>query len=484
MDNFLIYKYNQMAQVTENNQMAQATEQLDYKQKDLVYPSYRMTRVLPLSGSTTQTVTTGGGQETIFEIPVNAVNFARSYLNFQFQIPAAPNPGYNCTFMDCFPHFRQIQLYTRSGIYLMDLNEAANYTKVVLNAETKLDDFLNNGIMRGLVGAAGAAAVRPGALGSGAHFQRNNSTNITEPASRLTLGAFAGAGASDLSYTEPMYVSRSDVEAGAGQSVINYNVCLPLNLYKNTILETDKDIYFGEIMILRVVWSPSVKIAYTNTNAANLDTGAAALVVSVAVSALSLYLAVEKNTEIVNLLRSKIAGGGFPLLIPYVYTYKNSLLGTSQNVSLRFNRGHGRKLIKIYHAIFNGTEQSNTAYDHNNINGAKCASYYTMLNNERIQEFNVEPTNLDDWNLMKKCLKGSVLQTSNMYQYNWFHLDKFDGLCQKVEGELSNIDTGLDLSIEQKWDIYCTTTNAAYNHYDFAVTQKMLTITSAGITVI
>lgn len=103
-----------------------------------------------------------------------------------------------------------------------------------------------------------------------------------------------------------------------------------------------------------------------------------------------------------------------------------------------------------------------------------------MLNNERIQEYNVEPINLDDWNLLKDCLKGSVLQTSNMYQYNWFYRDSFDGMCS-VE-KLNNLDTGLDLSVEQKWDIYCTTTNATYNHYDFAVTQK--TISSAGISVI
>ena len=121
-------------------------------------------------------------------------------------------------------------------------------------------------------------------------------------------------------------------------------------------------IYFGEIIILRLVWSPSTKIAYSNVSAANnnLNDAPTAMAASVSITNLALYLATEKNQEIVNQLRSQIASSGFTLLIPYVYTYKNSFAtGQSQNVSLRFNRGHGMQLIKIYHAIFNGTEQSN-----------------------------------------------------------------------------------------------------------------------------
>ena len=69
-----------------------------------------------------------------------------------------------------------------------------------------------------------------------------------------------------------------------------------------------------------------------------------------------------------------------------------------------------------------------------------------------------------------------------MYQYNWFHLDRFDGLDAK-DDDVTNLDTGLDLSIEHKWDIYLQQmTNAQYAHYTFAVAQKVLTISSVGVT--
>ncbi len=89
-------------------------------------------------------------------------------------------------------------------------------------------------------------------------------------------------------------------------------------------------------------------------------------------------------------------------------------------------------------------------------------------------------TALDDWNQIRENLAGTVIQSSNMYQYNWFHLDRFDGL--KGIESATNLETGLDLSVEQKWDIYMTMTNAQYNHLTIVVTQKILTITKAGLT--
>lgn len=469
--------------------MAQIAPQLDFKKEEYAHPSYRFNRVLQMSGLTTETVTVAGGQEMRFEIPVSAVNLSRSYITFQFRVPAAPNPGMNNVFMDCFPHFSIVQLYTRTGIYICDLNEAANYTSVVYNAETKLSDFLCEGLMGRVAGAAGLPATNPNLIGSGSHFQRSNLA-VNPAGNRPAITTGAASAAANIFYTEPAYVNRSvTIEAGGGESVLNCNVCFPLNHYHNTIFATDKDIYFGEIVVMRIVWSPSIKIAYTNTVSANLTVGAAALTVSISVRDIALNIATEKNPEIVNQLQAQIAESKYSLLIPYVITSKNSLTGTSQNVSLRFNRGHGRRLTKIYHTIFNSTESSNTAYDHNNVGTAvtgigRCASYYTLLDSSRLQEFDINCDVLDDWNLVREELKGSVLQSSDIFKYNWFHRDRFDGLTLESEGKINNYEVGLDLNQERRWDIYCTTVNSAFTHYNFAITQKLLTITPEGITCI
>ncbi len=463
------------------------SKQLDYEKKGYVHPEYRFSQVLPLSGGQTVTVSTAGGQETQFEIPVRPVNLSRTYLQFQASI-AALAANSNMVFGDCIPFFQQVQAYTRSGLYLADLNYANNYTKVVLNAETKLPEFLNNNTQSSANIAAGDPTADPQVIGSGAMFYRNNilvaaGAGVNPPAPRPTM---LGVG-SNLSYTEPAYL----LSTAAVNNICTFNVTIDLGKFKNTIFSLNKDLYFGEIIILRLVWAPGIKVAYRGTQAGgDIDDTPVPLASDVNISQLSLKIAVEKNQGIQNQLLSKISAGGLSILVPYVHSFKTNLGGSTQSVSIRLNRGHGIRLRKVYHSLFNNAETANTAYDHNNLPTAaaanlsrKTASYYTMLNNERLQEFDLVTRRLDDWNILKDSLKGSVIQNHNIYHYNWFHRDVFDGEYS-MENDMSNLAAGLDLNTEQKWDIFLQVVNANYNHYTFAVVEKLLTVTPNGITII
>jgi len=239
-------------------------------------------------------------------------------------------------------------------------------------------------------------------------------------------------------------------------------------------------------------------------------------------------------------LRSRILTGGMSVLIPYVYQYKTNISNaSSQTVTLRFNRGNGSRLKKIYHSVFNNNETVSTGlvttagnqrviptgYDNDNraviyggwngannnagnvTNRSKVQVFYTMLDNERLQEFNLVCADYDDYMLLKDRLKGSVIQSADMFYYNWFWMEDFSGLEDKtIEPANSEVlESGLDLSVERKWDFYAQQVNSvaagdadtelnsvnaansnggSYNHYTFAITQKTLTVSSAGITVI
>jgi hypothetical protein len=113
-----------------------------------------------------------------------------------------------------------------------------------------------------------------------------------------------------------------------------------------------------------------------------------------------------------------------------------------------------------------------------------------MLDNERSQEYNLNTATYDDYLLLRDKLKGSVIQSSDMFYHNWVWIEDWTGFVDKTiePRNIQNIETGLDLTTERKWDFYALQVNngtaAAYNTYTFAVTQKMLTVTSSGITVI
>jgi hypothetical protein len=94
---------------------------------------------------------------------------------------------------------------------------------------------------------------------------------------------------------------------------------------------------------------------------------------------------------------------------------------------------------------------------------------------------------------MQKFCRGSVIMTSNQYQYYWFWCDDFSNVKSATQKELGGISEdnqlqGLDLTNERKYDIILNTNNAGsalngLNHYCFAITEKIMQITPNGILV-
>ena len=73
-----------------------------------------------------------------------------------------------------------------------------------------------------------------------------------------------------------------------------------------------------------------------------------------------------------------------------------------------------------------------------------------MLDNNRLQEFDISVASNLDYQLMYPYIKGSVIQNASIYRHNWFYLEDFSNLVNK-DGKDSNLSGGLDLSIERKW---------------------------------
>jgi hypothetical protein len=432
-----------------------------------------MSKISQQTGSQNVTISGGGGQTSLFELPTQVFSLGKSELYFDIT-PDEDNTDARVNWMpkDCASMIARMQLYTRSGVYLADVPYVQNYTKVVNKPETSLEEFLQ-------YDNAGDVA-----LEAGAHRCLRRSNALASSATKTVASPFAkrSTGVASIHYTEPQYlepgVMSNSGGAGANPSI---TVCLPLSHFKNTILACRKDLYFGEVIILRIEWAPVNRIAWHGTSITVPATGSEANDQDVEITNLSLFLAVERNQDIANSLMAKV-NTGFSMLMPYVHGYKTNLGAGSQSISLKFNRGHGASLLKVYHAPFNNVETTHLMHDHDNLANAKVSDYYTSLNNTRRQQFNVDCAQYEDWMLHKEDLKGSVVQNRNMYAYNWFVLDKFSGLALQDADCQFNIADGLDLNVEQKIDINATGV-VQTNWYSFAVTQRILSIGPAGIEV-
>ena len=453
--------------------MAGIAQQLDYKKIEASNPSYRMTKLLPLQSTPAAPntlISTSGGTETIIELPVVAMNLNKSILHFTLTPPANGAGTYNWMYLDAMNCFQQVQLYNRTGTLLCDLQQPQNYTKVVWKADIPYDQFRNFDTFSNNTG-------------SGRFLRPTNAANGS-----TTQGFVAVR--PDGTSTSMNYIENSYLEVAAANTagpVLDFS--FPLAMIKNSIFDVDKDIFFNEIMILRLVWGPSSKVGYYSNSATNPNSSPIAFNSGCDVQNIYLFLATERNQEIIGELKEEVSMSGFSIPIPFIYSFKTvNSSSTNQSSTLRITRGHGARLLKVYHSLFNPNESSYTAYANTTINGSTTylQNFYTQIDNYRLQDFNVDLALNTDWAILQRKLEGSITFNSNIYRFNWFWVDDFTSAGPTADESDPTADNrleGIDLDAEKRYDfIAYMNSPTAFNHYDFVITQKMLAISNAGMS--
>ncbi|GAM17135.1 hypothetical protein SAMD00019534_003100, partial [Acytostelium subglobosum LB1] len=420
------------------------SKELDYTPLLVAEPEYEYTRLFPQSG-TTQTTVYAGGNDTIFEIPPSkAYNLSRSFFRFIFNLPGIANKN-QLMFADFCPFFRQIQVFTRGGLYLMDHTNFHLHAKMVT--------------------------------------MRNKPLVETE-------NTFASYTAGDDQYIIPCVSS---------QSPIAYRVTIPFNELYESVLSVDKDIMLNETLLVRFVWSELSNIAFAADPPGalpdpspaiqpnpfpNPTTGPAPIPApaNFNITDMAIYLAVEKNLAIVNELQSKIQSPeGFSFMIPYCYSYQASLTGQNQSVTLRVNRQNGMTLERIYHSLFLTATAINTAIYNNNWRATNLDHYYTNLNNNRLMQYDYYLLPNDDYMALRWILKDSTILNPQISKRNWCWIEEFGDGTSNFNKD--NAITGIDLNLgEQKWD-FVGFLSAATNltHQSTVVCKRKMVITPNGI---
>ena len=422
-----------------------------------VIPSYHFTKIYPQTGGQGVTVNTGS-QDTIFEIPARALNFGRSSLRFTATPTAAGGILCNWLYADCLAGIRQIQLYTRGGVFLCDINHLERYSKIAMKAFTKKQDAEEIDI-----GNDGETGFSPGNVRGGIN------------ADTYTYSAVD----TSITHSSPIYVQPGT--ANAAEPVLMVDV--PMSLIKNSVLAMDKDLYFNEILLLKVVWNERAAWGFTSNLVTDPAGGvAAAIAQNITLTNVAFHLALENNQTISTCLIEKVMKGGLQTIVPYVYSHRNVPgANVSQNVSVRINGAMGRHVKAIIHSPFAAAEAIATRYLNTNVNRTNVVSYYTTIDNARRMEADIVTANNDDYHLMKNTIPDTVATAAlGIYRYNWFHIDKFSG-DEDDSGDV--VDSGLPLDTEHKWDFVGTLNAAAYNHYTFVIVTRALTVSPEGIMI-
>ncbi|HVT63453.1 MAG TPA: hypothetical protein VHD33_08215, partial [Legionellaceae bacterium] len=292
---------------------------------------------------------TSGQTPSVFNLPTDVFNLSESILMYSVNLSAAGAGNYIWYPADTYAEISHIQFYGSNNQLMVDLDNANNFFKVVGKHEMGLTEFLSNDFENRL-------------------YPSNNLVNLV-PSLRVQSGVTTPV-PSAINYTEPAYWIVGDANTD-----IAYQVQLPLRLFKNTLLSMDKNFYFNQITYMKIFWGPYTKMAFMSTSNANPSAGIPLPYVPTTttdcqISNVQLMLATETLEDERMRAINQISGPNAPglsTIIPYAFNYKNTNAGGSQNINIQLDIGAGRTLMRMYHAVFNNVEQSNTMYDCSNL---------------------------------------------------------------------------------------------------------------------
>ena len=402
--------------------MTSFSETIDYTKKQYMHSSYRWMKLTPVGGSgQSATLSTSSATIVNFEIPNNVVNLSASKLVFDLLLSVAGTT--HCVDALGLSLFDRITLSTRSGVVLANCDNMGQFTHLITKLKTKSTNLVDNPSNLTTTPQKAAGLISTPLTSYPIPTPLNTTVNLSN---KKPLGDICKSGACSFQsigksittsvtgvstttqslvnnvsniyridgsvittpFLENLHVlTENKVAAAAGAFAVSYQ--LPLGSIKDTLLEINKSLYFGDNLILSLSFNPSTKFSWLTTGGVEggqstgttaspgttLSTGtamvqwtptvgAAVQTIAGALSNLALYVAVETDPIITSQLINKVNTEGFSMTVPYVYCTKtpvsitipaavDGIAGTgSFAMQQRITRGYGQRLLRCYSSIF------------------------------------------------------------------------------------------------------------------------------------
>lgn len=437
-------------------------EQTDYRRVVQDVPNYKYMRVLPNSGVSSVTQTTSGGHIVDFDLPSEVINLSRTSISFDYTPAAAgANGRYNWVYVSTLSLLREVHLMTRSGIFVASLKNANKFLNLVRPLTIPLTDVLSNANDDDIVGG----------------YCTLDATGLQDPRGQEPSGGLANTPRACNLAVRTLLPGGNNTATPLLAYIIN------LKEFVHTLFEQDIDIFFNQIMTLRLIFDSTAATSFYSDNVGQPGSNAAATVVSAAIEKLRCDVAIEQNLNLANNVKAAVlSGSGLSVLCEAVYDYKQSFNNsTSTSTTIRLNRSYGKAIKRIYSSIYHATETGATAYTVGNA-FTNTSTLVPYLNGNRLADENIDP--FLEWKYLngKGWLKNCIAGTSVDRFYNRFcHVEKWDSaprLCDRT----SQDDDGYPLVGDTDYTMqYALSASASGNHYQFVVVSRILNINASGV---
>jgi hypothetical protein len=335
------------------------SDELVYSKSVSAHGNYKYLRIVPIGSTQNPALSLTSTVQTQFELPNNVMNLSLSKLVFDLAIPTAINTKFNNVYANALSLIDRITLTSRSGVILADIPNTHIFGSMVSSVNTKLSDLMvrnspgyalyagattdftaaqNATSQSGAIAKSSVSPINDIVRCNGAvNYQVGESTTN---ATHLTATPYSA-------YNEPLVIFTGPAISQCG--ALSYQ--LNFSAFKDTLMELNKNIYFGDNIVLTINWNSFTKCGFTTTAivAANAVTGFAAFSGIVpSINNLYLYTAFETDPTIISQLVSSVNNGEFSIITPFVYCQKyNVSVSTSSSVQQRFNSSYGSTLLRV-----------------------------------------------------------------------------------------------------------------------------------------
>jgi len=463
--------------MTDSQRDVTVKPEIDFSSKEVEHGTYQMMKIVPQSGSQTVTLQTTSTVTSVFELPTKVQNLGRSKLMFDLNMPALAL-NYCKLHGVGYPMIDRLSLATRTGTYLCDIANFNYYTRIITLATTSKDDLMSRGYVGTLNTGASAATMNFETVDAVNPFLGADPALNWMPQAATFTGRETG---------EPQWV------ISGGGAVVNTaasaRYILTLGDIAGSIFSIPQDIVANEVLQLQITWSPVNKIAWGSTGAFGVTPATVPLTLGAGtISNLQMLVAVEVNPDIIKDVMSKMQSSGIQLTIPWTTnTHATNSSASSYSMSQKIGPMYGQRLLRCIFSAFDGTTQTlNTSYNNCNYTSQtdpttqKIDTFYTSLNSERLQQFDLKPAEYSDYAVMKPLLKGSCVSSGDIHRKNHVFIDDWTGVplieARKHDHMFNGLDTSSELTYSVNVSAVGTAPPATLDNYLAFTTQRTMII--------
>lgn len=396
-------------------------------------------------------------EEMKFKIPAGTYNLSKSVLSYSWEAKGNMAAQQMWARADLLPILRVRLATQEGGSVLTELMYADHYTRIVNKAETPLVKFLTN-----------------------------DDRDALYPCNTLVADNKTGFGqlTGSVNYLEPKYYR---VAAAGVAPLVAETKNVELSIFKNTLLELDKMIYYPEPLEL-TIWFQGRNSWYFEAKSADAADSPLDASQDIKMNGLSLFVRQESDPTIDAECKDAVLNASidapFTLYTPVVTSRKMpTVQGFGSSMQIQLGTQMGTRLTKVYAIPQSLPESKGLQYDSSNFGALKVSGYQTKFNSLNVQPNIVNVRRDEDYMQIKDIIKGTAIMNRDVHLQNWFILDDYSGITEETKSIYPpgkhNLVTGKKLQLGDTFELVADT-GANLQWYIFFVGQRVLRIAPFG----